>query len=120
MTTSPIERVLDRLATVERPIARMWERVISSDDLSTTPMSMKNFVENHDMLETLQVKFDDTGKIIELWAPGPREVDASHASYVKLDGSRRDYAGVVHMAHNDETWIGYDSEFDVMVAYTTI
>lgn len=28
------------------------------------------------------------------WTPGPRTVDASRATYVTLNGSRRDYAGM--------------------------
>lgn len=118
MTTTPIERILDRLAEIERPVARMWEGVLVAEDLSPSPLAMRKFVENHDMLETLQVTFDHDGKITQIWAPGPREVDASHATYVKLDDSRRDYAGIVHIAHSDETWIGYDYQFEVMVIYT--
>ena len=29
-----------------------------------------------------------------IWEPGPRTVDATRATYVTLDGSRRDYAGM--------------------------
>lgn len=30
----------------------------------------------------------------DLWEPGPRAVDATRATYVMLNGSRRDYQGM--------------------------
>ena len=30
----------------------------------------------------------------DLWEPGPRTVDATRATYVTLNGSRRDYQGM--------------------------
>jgi hypothetical protein len=58
-----------------------------------TPMaSLKGWMRMHhgEQVCTLQVNLDGTAP----WCPGPRTVDAySRASYLLLDGSRRDYAG---------------------------
>lgn len=52
-------------------------------------------------VDTLQVTADTEGRLASGWAPGPREVDASRATYATFDGSRRDYAGMTVVAAND-------------------
>lgn len=44
------------------------------------------------------------------WAPGARTVDASRATYVLLDGSRRDYKGM-KTVYMDETTLTVEDEF---------
>ena len=100
-----------------RPIAGMWWASMNGAT-DTSPKSLKSFLENHDYLNALQVHFTD-GKIARIWSPGVREVDTSHATYATFDGSRRDYAGVVHIAHSDDTWIGFDTDMGTVLVYTT-
>lgn len=107
---------LDRIKA-ERPIAAMWWDAMN-DATDQSPMSQKSFLENHDYLYLLQASFTDD-QITGLWAPGVREVDTSHATYATFDGSRRDYAGVIHIAHSDETWIGFDKDMNTLIVYTT-
>lgn len=53
---------------------------------------MKDWMKSHhgEQIQTHQ-KDKRTGKV---WYPGPRVVDASRATYVKLGESRRDYKGM--------------------------
>ncbi len=44
-------------------------------------------------VETVQLGYG--GRV---WAPGAREIDASRATYVSMDGSRRDYKGMTVVA----------------------
>lgn len=46
-------------------------------------------------VDTLQASHDERGALKSAWYPGARTVDASRATFVAFDGSRRDYAGVV-------------------------
>ena len=46
-------------------------------------------------VDTLQGGQDEHGALTSAWFPGARTVDASAATFVTFDGSRRDYAGMV-------------------------
>lgn len=107
---------LDRMVNNSSTAGMWWASMNSATDQS--PMALKAFLENHDYLYTLQASFTDD-KLTGLWAPGVREVDTSHATYATFDGSRRDYAGVIHIAHSDETWIGFDKDMNTLIVYTT-
>lgn len=55
----------------------------------------KWFTENDGkVVWTLQAGVSDKGVLHSAWSPGSRVVDASRSSYVRLDGSVRDYAGL--------------------------
>lgn len=100
-----------------RSVAGMWWASMNGAT-DTSPQSLKSFLSNHDCLNTLQVHFTD-GMIARIWSPGVREVDTSHATYATFDGSRRDYAGVVHIAHSSDTWIGFDTTSETVIVHTT-
>lgn len=59
--------------------------------------TMRAWFEAHDgaKVTTIQSRANGT------WAPTGRTVDASRATYVQLDGSRRDYRGCA-VAHADD------------------
>ena len=46
-------------------------------------------------VDTLQAGHDEHGVLTSAWFPGARTVNASRATFVTFDGSRRDYAGTV-------------------------
>ncbi len=100
-----------------QPVARTWFDAIN-DATKDAPLSLKNFLSNHDILNTLQVKFSGH-EVTGVWSPGAREV-STHSTYAKFDGSRRDFAGVVHIAHNTETWLGFDKDTETIIAYSAI
>lgn len=53
--------------------------------------TMRAWMTAHNGARVLTVQVDTDGR--NAWAPGARVIDASHAGSVRLDGSRRDYAG---------------------------
>jgi hypothetical protein len=65
--------------------------ILAASSGSAPVGTLRDWMRAHDGAQvlTLQVGTDGRGA----WAPGPRTVDASRASFVMLDGSRRDYAG---------------------------
>lgn len=94
-----------------------WNSMHGATDL--IPVSLKSWIGNHDLINTLQVSFDDNGKICRVWSPGMRELTV-HASYVSLAGSRRYYAGVVHVAHSSNAWLGYDISANTLIVYAVV
>ena len=56
------------------------------------PMALRTWLQNHDVVDTFQLTVHDDGTPHQLWAPGPREVDTSRATFASFDGSRRSYA----------------------------
>jgi hypothetical protein len=70
------------------------------------------------MYSTLQMKVRD-GKVVSAWEPGFRELEL-FSTYMELDGSARYFAGVHHVAHSDETWIGYDTDMQAVLVYGTL
>lgn len=81
--------------------------------------ALKTWIANHDVLNTLQVQFTADGRPRSAWWPGPREVDTSAASFVRMGGSRRDYRGVVCVASSGDCWIGQDDS-GTLLAYVTL
>ena len=49
------------------------------------------FQDHHGKRVHTQQRDKHTGRV---WEPGPRAVDATRATYVTLNGSRRDYRGM--------------------------
>lgn len=98
--------------------AHVWWNALN-DAMDQTPMSLKSWISNHDMLETLQVSFNDDDEVIRIWSPGIRELTV-HATYVSLAGSRRNFAGVVHIVHDSNTWVGFDVSANTLIAYRTL
>lgn len=86
-----------------------WEGVAAS---LTPAGTMRVWMTAHDgdTVETLQVHTDQ----LSVWAPGPRTVDASAATYVEFDGSRRDYAGM-HVLGSSPTALVVADEHHVIV-----
>ena len=83
------------------------------------PMALKTWLQNHDVVDTFQLTVHDDGTPYKLWAPGPREVDSSHATFASFGGSRRDYAKLKHIAHGSEAYATYDPDFKCVLIYTT-
>ena len=50
------------------------------------------------------------------WQPGARMVDATRATYVTLDGSRRDYAGM-RVQHNTAHTLTVSDDWHVITYY---
>ena len=126
MTTATITKyaahIRETFETLEemhetKPIAGMWWKALNAAT-EETPMSLKSWISNHDMLETLQVSFSN-GAITRVWSPGIRELTV-HASYVSMAGSRRYFSGVIHLAHSGDTWLGFDVSSETLIAYTTV
>ena len=83
------------------------------------PMALKTWLQNHDVVDTFQLTVHDDGTPHKLWAPGPREVDSSHATYARFDGSRRSYAKLQHIAHGSEAYATYEPDFECVIIYAT-
>ena len=56
------------------------------------PMALKTWLQSHGVVDTFQLTVHGDGTPYQLWAPGPREVDTSRATFASFDGSRRSYA----------------------------
>ena len=78
-----------------------------------TPITSQRF------LNTFQLTVYDDGTPYKLWAPGPREVDTSHATFASFDGSRRSYAKLQHIAHGSEAYATYDPDDMCVLIYAT-
>lgn len=95
--TAPYWRMLSDLPTRPRGTMAAWFKA-----------------RNGGAVDTLQVKRSGAP-----WLPGPRKVDASRASFVLLDGSRRDYAGTRVLGADDTTLVVHADPdgFDHVVVY---
>lgn len=62
-------------------------------------------------LETLQVDIEladgAPARIYAPWVPGARICDHAGASFMHLNGSRRDFRGMVTFAATPEYWVGF-------------
>lgn len=100
------------------PAGHYWHDVLAAlvdyDDASVIPL--RTWMQGARLVTTLQATFDG-GTLTRLWSPGLRAVDTSHASYVLLDGSRRDYAGTRCIKATTTTWLGYDANMSTYVIY---
>ncbi len=98
----------------EQALVNRWRQIAAGAEESGT---MKAWMQKHDgdTVETFQ--YDQSlGKV---WRPGPRAVDAStRSTYVALNGSRRDYAGMHHLGSNSDTLIVGDDMH--IIIYTTL
>ena len=83
------------------------------------PMALKTWLQSHDMVNTFQLTVREDGTPYKLWAPGPREVDASRATFARFDGSRRSYAKLQHIAHGSEAYATYDPDSGCVIIYAT-
>lgn len=116
MHTKDIKALLEAL-----PEDHYWHTVLTAlvnyDDAGI--ISLKSWMKSNDganCVTTLQAAVKD-GKVTQLWAPGPRKVDASRSTYVRLDNSRRDYAGMKCIKATSTTWLGYDADMSTYVLY---
>lgn len=101
------ERIVDTLDKLKGLRSEYHDAIV--DALDGPKVSLKRWIANHDVLETLQVTYDEAGRPIRAWWPGPREVDTSAASYVLLNGSRTDYREVKCISSSRDAWVGqYD------------
>lgn len=73
--------------------------------------SLKNWIREGMELETLQldVKLDgaEPDGIANVWVPGARIVDHAGPTFLHLNGSRRDYAGVTTYAATSDYYVGF-------------
>lgn len=53
---------------------------------------MKRWMMEHDGQRVLTEQTDKRTE--QVWSPGDRKINAERSTYVTLDGSRRDYAGM--------------------------
>ena len=83
------------------------------------PMALSTWLQSHDVVDTFQLTVYDDGTPYKLWAPGPREVDTSHATFASFDGSRRSYAKLQHIAHGSEAYATYEPDFECVIIYAT-
>ena len=83
------------------------------------PMALKTWLQSHDVVDTFQLTVYDDGTPYKLWAPGPRGVDTSHATFASFDGSRRSYAKLQHIAHGSEAYATYEPDFKCVLIYAT-
>ena len=95
------------------------EAIIDAIDNCTDkrPMALNRWLQGHAVVETFQLTVDDDGTPCKLWAPGPRTVDASHATFASFDGSRRSYAGLQHIAHGSGSFATYDPDSKDVIIY---
>lgn len=87
--------------------------------------TVRKWFEAHDgdTVWTLQAQVAPQGVLSNVWLPGPRTVDASHATFVLLDGSKRDYSGFRVVAADDEVLIaetkwGVSTQFAIYILDT--
>lgn len=111
------DRIVDTLNKLKGLRSEYHDAIVSA--LGGPKVALKRWVASHDVLETLQVTYDDIGRPIRAWWPGPREVDTSAASHVRLGGSRRDYRGVTCLGSSRDAWVGQDDSGTLLI-YTTL
>lgn len=75
--------------------------------------TMRDWFRAHhtNLVETLQL-----GRL-GVWRPGERRVDASRASFVRMDDSRRDYAGLRVVRLSDDALLVADDGDGEVVLY---
>ena len=81
------------------------------------PMALRTWLQSHDVVDTFQLTVREDGTPYQLWAPGPREVDASRATFASFDGSRRSFAKLQHIAHGSEAYATYDPDVKCVIIY---
>lgn len=105
-------------------VAEYWRDEIETIlEQGRTDGTLKAWMQRHDgePIDTLQttIKIVDDGRAViepeRPWAPGSRRVDASRAATVLLDGTRRDYAGVVTFLVTERGYIGFAKWGDAAV-----
>lgn len=118
------ERVRDHvLARVGRDAP--WAHALASViDQPATVGRLRPWMQAHhgERIDTLQVGIEPvTERIVSVWAPVDRLVDASRATRVLLDGSSREYAGVITYRANENVYVGFTTwgERVVLLAYRT-
>ena len=81
------------------------------------PMALRTWLKGRVVVDTFQLTVDEDGTPRQLWAPGPRKVDTSHATFASFDGSRRSYAGLQHIAHGSGSFATYDPDSKDVIIY---
>lgn len=76
-------------------------------------MNMRKWFEAHDGQTVFTAQMDRTRPDAPLWYPGPREVDASKATYVTMNGSRRDYKGMKVVEATETTLVVRDDWHEI-------
>lgn len=107
---------LTTLTAALRPGMELTERITSALESPNRAGTMRAWFESHNgkPVNTLQLivwGIDTDTPRPSFWQPGARTVDTSRATYVTLDGSRRDFAGmsVVHASPDTLIVQGVDS-----------
>ena len=121
-----VQWLADRLDRGEA--AREWQTrlKLALSDKSENG-TLKGWMTRNDTcaVETLQVTLQLSGAdavgLRNAWAPGTRQIDATHSTYVNLGVSRRDYAGMVTFYYSPTLWVGFDKGPDdhsiTLIAY---
>jgi len=119
MTAQNLETLKNAFLERNNDIGDRWATVINRAQNNGKSVSLKTWLQNHDLVETVQATI--AGDIVTRgWAPGPREIDASRSTYATFDGSRRDYAGVTALFATGETWCGYNADMQTIIIYTAL
>ena len=107
--------------------SRVADAISDAIDICTDkrPMALKTWLQSHNVVDTFQLTVYDDGTPYRLWAPGPRGVDTSHATFASFDGSRRSYAKLQHIAHGSdvhgsEAYATYDPDSKCVIIYATV
>lgn len=107
---SAIETVINAMA-----ISDMRLRINTVAGNGSRAVSLKNWLKDGASIITHQVTVKDD-KVTNYWNPGARTVD-KRATGVYFDNSYREFAGVTHIAHDDETYIAWDKSMGDVLIY---
>lgn len=112
LATTAVARLGEFLAAHERAGARAWAQIIqAAEDAPTHPTAIvptaRAWMQAHpdDEIRTLQATVHTDGSIVGLWAPGPRRITQMRQSYVRLNDSRQDFAGLAVRHATEDTLI---------------
>lgn len=109
------------LTGTQRDGLAAWGDTLATAEREGSRESLKVWMTRHQgaLVETAQLTVTDTGMLVRVWAPGARAVKAG-ATFVRLDDSRRDYAGM-HAEHSTaDVWTGWDADMRTVTAYRAI
>lgn len=111
----------------DNAVAQFWDGQMRSVIYDVNRVSLRTWLDNHngEQIDTLQASVDPgSGDVRTSWLPGRRVVDASHSTWAGFvipqggEVSMRHYDGVIGISANDDTWVGYDSNFGTVIVYT--
>lgn len=81
-------------------------------------MSLKAWLADKSAVDTVQVNYRENGSLYNAWFPGMRNVDTSAATYVRFNGSRREYGLARCIVATPDYWLGYDASMHALLLYS--